>query len=59
MPLIHRGCGGVMRKDASICYTSDPPQWRWDCPKCEWHLVSSDEQIGRHEEIAGTESAKQ
>lgn len=43
--VIHKDCGGVMRKNTGVCYTSLPVQWRWECPKCGHSIVTSDERL--------------
>lgn len=45
--VVHKDCGGVMRKHGDVCYTSEPPQWRWSCPKCGYSLVTSHERLKR------------
>lgn len=51
MNVIHRGCGGVMRKNTDICFTSMPPAWRWHCPKCDFSIVSSDDRLAKRPEL--------
>jgi len=45
MSVIHKDCGGVMRKNTGVCYTSMPVQWRWECSKCGLSVVTSDERL--------------
>lgn len=38
-----KNCGTEMLVDTSVVYTSNPPMYKWKCPKCgceEFHLVS-------------------
>ena len=38
-----KNCGAEMLVDTSVVYTSDPPMYKWKCPKCgceEYHLTS-------------------
>jgi predicted nucleic-acid-binding Zn-ribbon protein len=41
-----KNCGTEMLVDNSIVYTSNPPMYKWKCPKCgceEYHLTSEHE----------------
>lgn len=38
-----KNCGTEMLVDTSVVYTTNPPMYKWKCPKCgceEYHLTS-------------------